>query len=278
MGPKKTDDDSIQQIRAIELGDIYVGEDNVRLTDAKKELDELAASIERNGLLHPVVLKGHYGDPPYELISGQRRFLAHQQILKSPTIRAVFAGDLSRDQSLVRSLVENLQRLDLEYVDTARAVTYLYKKHGRSIDAVHRETGLSLRKIRDFILIQERATPRMKSLLKQRKVSLSDVKRAIRASQDNLKKAEELLDLIMEFQPTAHQKQRLVKYGESKRGASAESIFKEAIKPHVEQNIMISLPDDLRAAVVKATEALSMEPEELATTALSDWLSRQGFI
>jgi ParB family chromosome partitioning protein len=92
----------------------------------------LAASIEKHGLLQPVVLMGKYGKPPYELISGQRRLLAHQRILKRSDIRAVFIGNLSNTDAVVRSLVENMQRLELEYADTAKAVTYLYEKYGKN--------------------------------------------------------------------------------------------------------------------------------------------------
>jgi hypothetical protein len=190
----------------------------------------------------------------------------------------VFAGKLSKQDAVVRSLVENLQRVELEYADTAEAVTYLYGKLGRDVQAVHRETGLSVRKIRDFILIEARATPKMKSLLKQGKVSAADVKRAIRAAQDNLTKAQELLDLMVKYTPTSYQKRRIVLYGEQRKSASASHIFKEAMKPHVEQNIIISLPEDLRTALAKATNSLSMEPEELATKVLRDWLRAQGFI
>jgi ParB family transcriptional regulator, chromosome partitioning protein len=267
----------LQTIHEVSLKDIHISDDNVRHSDATRDLDELVASIKRHGLLQPVVLRGEPGSPPYELITGQRRLLAHQE-LKVPTIRAVFAGNLSKTEVVVRSLVENLQRLDLEYYDTSKAVTYLYQKLGKDVQAVHKETGLSARKIRDFIMIEARATPKMKSLLKQHKVKPADVKRALRAAQDNLKKAEELLELMVKYKPTSHQKRRIVMYGERKKGASAKHILEEAMKPHVEQNIIISLPDDLRDALIKATKSLSIEPEELAAKILSDWLRSQGFV
>jgi len=49
------------------------------------------------------------------------------------------------------------------------------------------------------------------------------------------------------------------------------------MKPHIEQSIMITLPEDIRIALAKATESMSMEPEELATKVLADWLREQGF-
>lgn len=264
------------EIYDIDLKQIHVSDDNVRHHDPTKDLEELAASIKRHGLLQPVVLKGEYGKPPYELIGGQRRFLAHQKILKWPKIRAVFAGKLTQSQAVVRSLVENLQRVQLSYEDTANAVTYLYKKLGDE-RKVHEETGLSLRKVRDFILIEAQATPKMKASLKARKVSTADVKRAIQASQGDLDKAEDLVELIIKHKPTTHQKARLVKYGEATKSASAQKILKEAMQPHVEQSLIIPLPDEIRKALEKATSSLEMDPAELAAKILGDWLRSEGF-
>lgn len=277
MSQKKNKERPLEEIHSIPLTDITISEDNVRLSDPTKNLEELAASIKKHGLLQPVILKGEHGKPPYELISGQRRFLAHQTILNRPEIRAVFVGNLSRTDSVVRSLVENMQRLELEYVDTAKAVTFLYEKYGKDERKVQKETGLSLRKIRDFIGIEARATPMMKRLLKEKKISPADVKRAIRAAQDNLKKAEDLVELIIQHNPTAHQKKRLVLYGERENGASAKKILSEAMKAHVEQNIIISLPQDVREGLIKATKSMSMEADELTAKVLTDWLRAQGF-
>src|SRR5258708_3288998 len=268
---------TLQTIHDIPLKEIEISEDNVRESRPTTDLDELAASIRLHGLLQPVVLKGEYGHPRYELIGGQRRLLAHEKLGRR-TIRAVFAGkDLDKTDIVIRSLVENLQRVELEYEDTAKAVTYLYRKFGSDEHAVAQHTGLSIRKIRECVEIEARATPRMKKLMQKGNVSPSDVKRAIRAAQDNMRKAEELLDLILEHRPTGHQKRRLVAYAEQHSSESAKKIFNEAMKPAVEQNLVISLPTDLIEALKKATNALKVEADELAVRILSEWLESQGF-
>jgi len=80
-------------IYEIKLSAIQISEQNVRKTNAEKELEELMENIKKYGLFQPVVLLGNPGKPPYKLIVGQRRFLAHKR-LKKETIKAVFAGDL----------------------------------------------------------------------------------------------------------------------------------------------------------------------------------------
>lgn len=65
-------------IRDIPLRDIREDGVNVRHTDVEKDIEELANSIRQHGLLQPIVLRGEYGQKPYELIMGRRRLLAPQ--------------------------------------------------------------------------------------------------------------------------------------------------------------------------------------------------------
>ncbi len=269
---------ALENIYDIPIKDIDISKNNVRLHNPGIDLEELAASIKKHGLLQPVVLLGEYGKKPYKLITGQRRLLAHQKILKEETIKARFVGNLSQTQSVIRSLIENMQRLDLDYADTARAITSLYNEFGKNERKIHQETGLSLRKIREYILIEAQATPKMKKLLRAETVSPADVKRSLRAAQGNISKAEDLLDYMVELSPNAHQKKRIVQYGEENKDMSPSKIVSEAMKPHIEDNIIISLPEEVKAALRLAMRELSMEPEELASKAISDWLRSKGFL
>jgi ParB family chromosome partitioning protein len=266
----------LDRIYEIKLDDIDISTANVRHSDPHVELEELADSIKKHGLLQPVVLLGDYGRPRYKLISGQRRYLAHERLGKDK-IRAVFAGNLNNTQAVVRSLVENLQRVELDYADTARAITELYREFGRDERRVKQETGLSVRKIREYIQVDAQATPKIKNRLQSGKIKPADVKRALRAAQGDSEKAEEIVDLIIELKPTKYEKNRIAVYGEQSKSSSAKHIMKEAMKPHIEETIILSLSDDVRKALLRATKKLSMEAEDLASKVLSDWLNAQGF-
>jgi ParB family chromosome partitioning protein len=269
---------SFDKIIDVKVMDIEISPQNVRRSNATQDLDELAASIEKHGLLEPVVLRGNPNDsPPFHLIAGQRRFLAHEK-LKRNTIRAVFAGKISDREATILSLIENLQSVDLNHADTAKAITELYKKAGKNEREVVKDTGLSLRKIRDYISIEAQASPKMKSQLRENKVSPADVKRALRAAQGNLKKAEQLLELMEEYQLTKHQKKRIVEFSETNPRATAKKIVEEARRYRIEQSILVSLPEDVRKGLERATKNLSKEPEEIVADILHDWLANQGFI
>lgn len=78
-------------------------------------ISELAASIDSEGLLQPIVVRKS-GDS-YELIAGERRYRAHQKLGRTKILaRIVKASDLS---SASLSLIENLQREGLNPVDEA---------------------------------------------------------------------------------------------------------------------------------------------------------------
>ena len=267
--------DISKEIYEIDLNDIKISEHNVRLTGKKTGIDELAESIKKYGLLQPVVLRGSHGNPPYELIVGQRRFLAHRALRKN-TIRAVFSGDLKDVEAKILSLSENMQRVELNHADKAEAITVLYLRYKRDDRRVAQELGLSLRTVRDYIKIEEQATPKAKELLRQRKVKKADVKRVIDAVQGDANKADRLLDKIPQL--SKYEKSRVVNYGKSHPEASADKIIEEAKKPRLETTVILSLPKGFDNALNKATRKLSMDRESIAVRTLSEWLKNNGYL
>lgn len=83
------------------------------------ELDRLAESIEQNGILQPITVRA-LPDGGYELISGERRLRACQQ-LKMDRIKAIVI-EVSDQQSAIFAMIENLQRQDLNFFDEARGI------------------------------------------------------------------------------------------------------------------------------------------------------------
>jgi len=265
-------------IHEILLRQIKVSGENVRRTERKKDLEELAESIRKNGLLQPVVLLGKKSDtPPYKLIVGQRRFFAHQHLKKS-TIEAVFAGDLSPTEAAILSLSENMLRVELNHADAAEAITDLYKKLGKKIQAVQRETGMSRYRIVQYLDIKEQASQKMMDKVSKNQVRLTDVKRVLRASKGDKKKADDLLDLMEKHKLTKYQKERLVDYGEAHPAAKAKKILEESLPPRVEESVLVKINEPMRKGLEKAASAYSEDLDVVAARALSEWLSEKGFM
>jgi ParB family chromosome partitioning protein len=103
-----------------------------------ESLSELAASIRRHGVLQPIVVARH-GDG-YELVAGHRRVLA-ARLAGRTTIPAVVRDDV--DDRLELALVENLQRTDLNAIESARAYKLLMETYDLTQEQLAERLGKS---------------------------------------------------------------------------------------------------------------------------------------
>ena len=111
-------------------------------------LEDLTDSIREHGLLNPVIAMNGPGST-YELIAGQRRFLACKE-LGWNTITAVIRNDLDSTDALTISLVENVHRADMSPVDKARAYQALYSRY-QDYGRVAQQTGVSVPTVRRYL-------------------------------------------------------------------------------------------------------------------------------
>ena len=101
-------------------------------------LQELAASIRAHGVLQPIVVSR--SDDGYELVAGHRRVLA-SRLAGLTTIPAVIREEVS--DRLELALVENLQRADLNAIETARAYKLLMETYDLTQDQLAERVGKS---------------------------------------------------------------------------------------------------------------------------------------
>ena len=95
----------------------------------KDKMEELTLSIKEKGIIQPVVVRP-VGDE-FELVAGERRFLAAQK-LGMEKLPALVMEKLSKEGMLELSLVENLQREDLNPIDEAKGYKRLLEECGLS--------------------------------------------------------------------------------------------------------------------------------------------------
>ena len=103
----------------------------------EETLDELARSIQASGIIQPLVVRPI--GPRYQLIAGERRWRAAQraQLTKVPVI----VRQVSDDLALEMTLVENIQREDLNAIEAARAFERLMAEARLTQEAVAERTG-----------------------------------------------------------------------------------------------------------------------------------------
>lgn len=269
---------NITKVSEVALEEIQPKDSNVRTDlnspNSKENLNELAENIKVNGLLQPIVLRGQEGKPPYDIIVGQRRFLAHR-LLGKKTIKAVFSGEIEDINVLLLSISENMCRQEMNFEDTSNAITTLYKHFG-SDDQVKKHTGFSIRMIRTYVKIDAQATNKIKNLIKENKISMSDAKRAIDAAQGDNHKADILIDEIVKL--SKYEKKRLVESGLRNPNRKVEELLAEARQPKLEETVILNLPRKIHKALVIAAEKLSIDIEELTINTLTNWLRTNDFL
>lgn len=114
----------------------------------EESLNELADSIRSSGVVQPVVLRPVTGGR-YQLVAGERRWLASKRAEKA-TIPAV-VRQISNEQAMEITIVENLQREDLNPIEQARAFERLSREFGLTQEQIATRTGKDRASIANFI-------------------------------------------------------------------------------------------------------------------------------
>jgi len=116
-------------------------------------LDDLAKSIAEKGLLSPIIVRAK-PTGKYELIAGQRRYLACRK-LKWKTIPAIVRSDLNDNDAAAISLIENVHRAELNPIDKANALSELLKRYNNDYNKVTKETGIGTTTVKRYISLLE---------------------------------------------------------------------------------------------------------------------------
>jgi ParB family chromosome partitioning protein len=111
-------------------------------------LEELAESIRASGVVQPVVLRP-IANGRYQLVAGERRWHASRRAGKT-TIPAV-VRQISNEQAMEITIIENLQREDLNPVEQARAFERLSREFGLTQEQIASRTGKDRASISNFV-------------------------------------------------------------------------------------------------------------------------------
>ena len=114
------------KLRMIRISEIRPNPFQPRESFPKDEIQELANSIKKNGLLQPISVRK--SGETYQIISGERRWRACQ--FAGLNEIPVIVKDVSDSQLMIESLVENVQRTDLEPIEKARGLAEVYRLAG----------------------------------------------------------------------------------------------------------------------------------------------------
>ncbi len=152
---------------SIKLSEIETSNFNVRRKFNADTLDELAISMQKNGLINPLTLRS-VGKNKYEIICGERRYHA-AQLLGWERINA-YIKDVTTEEAQELCLIENIQREDISPIEEAQAYQKLYETTNDIKELITR-TGKSESYIRVRLQLNS-LIPEIANLLNQEEISL----------------------------------------------------------------------------------------------------------
>jgi len=135
-------------------------------------LAELAESIKASGVVQPVLVRPQLGGR-FQLIAGERRWLASQRAGKT-TVPAI-VKQVSNEQAMEMTIVENLQREDLNCVEQARAYERLGREFGLTQEQMAQRTGKERSSVANFLRLLKLPSE-VQALVEENKLSFGHAK------------------------------------------------------------------------------------------------------
>lgn len=135
--PTAEQDVKVSELRQINIRDVIADPNQPRRSFEETALRELADSIKNHGILQPIVVTPE--DGKYMIVAGERRYRAAKLagLDKVPAI----VRTLSNQHKLEISLIENLQRRDLNVLETATAYMKLRDQFNLTLDEIGQRVG-----------------------------------------------------------------------------------------------------------------------------------------
>ncbi|HSX41223.1 MAG TPA: ParB/RepB/Spo0J family partition protein [Candidatus Saccharimonadales bacterium] len=188
-----------------------------RQTFNEAELGDLAASIKTHGVLQPLVVSKQ-GDK-YELIAGERRLRASK--LAGLKTVPVIIRSFDEQQKLELALIENVQRSDLNPIETAMAYRKLVDEFNLTVDQVAQRAGQARSTVSNVMRLLSLSEPARQAVAGGQ-ISEGHA-RAILSVNDEAKRTE-LLDLIIKNQWTVRQAEEFTRAFKAPAGSKEHGL------------------------------------------------------
>ena len=188
----------------IPIEKVFANPNQPRKTFHNETISELAESIKEHGVLSPIIVRPSKGK--YEIIAGERRYRAalQNELKEIPAI----IKKVSDEEAKIISLIENIQREDLNDVDRAAALKELKVSLGLPWEEIARRLGLSKRRVLDLVGLLS-LPEEIQNDIRQKKLSERHG-RALRQLVDQDEKLTQTVIFIKDKNLTGEQTQELV--------------------------------------------------------------------
>ena len=176
----------------------------------KDELESLSNSIKNQGIIQPVILKPNDAKKnQYFIIAGERRWRACQ-LSKIHEIPAIIRTDINDKKIAELSLVENIQRSELNPIEEAEGYQSLLSNYNYTQEDISKAVGKSRSYIGNIIRLLS-LSDKAKELLLQKKLTIGQVRPII-----GHKDADIYIDIILKNRLNSRDIEKLIKNGKIK--------------------------------------------------------------
>lgn len=160
------------ELRELALEEIERNPFQTRKHIKEDAIEELAASIRANGVMQPVVVR--VKDGKFQLIAGERRWLASKKAGKAKIPALV--KQVSDQQALELTIIENIQREDLGPLEQARAFERLSREFGMTQEMMANRTGKDRATVANYLRLLKLPFEVQMELENNFKITLSHAK------------------------------------------------------------------------------------------------------
>ena len=258
---------------------IEMGKFQARTRKVEENLDELAENIRILGLINPITVYKKNG--AFELISGQRRFLAISEILKWSEIPARILKEQPNEIiAKALSLSENIIRKKLAASDLKESIMLLYTRCGAKATEISRTLGIPYRIVLDQIKY-DGLPNQLKEKVDSGEVDVILAKRATEAAiqQDgniDEEKATKMVTIMKTLLP--EQQKTMINIAKKQPEATIEQLSEVAKKIPKTKPIRITLLMDEYGALEKYAEIENIDESTAAVKAIVNTLKDLGYL
>ena len=158
------------QLKQIDVNQLKRGEYQPRRFIDEADLQELAASIQKHGVMQPIVIRPiDDAEHAYEIIAGERRWRA-ARIAGLTEIPAI-VRDLTDQVAIALALIENIQRQDLNPIDQALALQRFHEEFGLSHQEIADTVGKARTTVSNLLRLLS-LTDEVKNLMQQGQIDM----------------------------------------------------------------------------------------------------------
>lgn len=234
---EKVIEENINNITQIDLNEIRSNPYQPRKTFNENSLNELAESIKEYGVVQPVVVKRTIKG--YELVAGERRCKASK--IAGKTHVPAIIKDFTDDEMMEIALLENIQREDLNPIETAESVEQILKLRGMTQEVFALKFGKSRSYITNLLGILKLPT-RVKGYVENKVISLSHAR--VLSKIDDEETIVSLADRVVKENLSVHDLESLLMERPTKRKKNVDNgsyhIYEKIMSDYFDEKIKIT--------------------------------------